>query len=145
MFNNLCSELRKKVDTVDDHSKCDSECCFWPQLHYNKSHILKGQFCNIAKNISNHIISSDEGESIYFTRSARKMLDANSKSSYEDQVYNHLTKFVTNLYKYLSEVFTVKDKTIIEVIRMVTDWISLAIQHKSKSFSVLYLLGKISL
>ena len=43
----------------------------------------------------------------------------------------------------LSEVFTSKDKAVIETSRTVTDWISLAIQLKSKSVSVLFLLEKV--
>ena len=137
-FNNLCSELRKKVITIDDHSKCESESCSWPRLHSDKSHILKGKFPNHDQ----HSISSDEGESIYFTRSVRRMLDLNSTSSFESQVYDHLKKFVTNLYKNLSEVFTIEDKAIIETSRTVTDWISFATQLKSRSLSVIYLLEK---
>ena len=137
-FDNLCSDLRKKIVTVDDHSKCESESCSWPRLHSDKSHILKGEF----PNSDSCNISSDEGESIHFTRSVRRMLDANSTLSFEIQVYDHLKKFVTNLYKHLSEVFSTKDKAVIESSRTVTDWISLAIQLKSRSLSVLYLLGK---
>ena len=98
---------------------------------------------NKTTNINDHKISSDEGESIYFTRSVRRMLDANSTLSFENQVDNHLKKFATNLYKHLTEVFTSKDKSVIETSRTVTDWISLAIQLKSKSVSVLFLLEKV--
>ena len=143
MFNNLCSDLRKKVVTVHEHSECEIERCSWPLLHSGKSDILKGKFPNQKPNSDPQKITSDEGESIYFTRSVRKMLDENSTSSFEIQVYDHLKKFVTNLYKHLCEVFTKKDKAVIETSRTLTDWISLAIQLKNRSISVLYLLEKV--
>ena len=76
-------------------------------------------------------------------QSVRRMLDANSTLPFEDQVNNHLKKCTTNLYKHLSDVFTSKDKAVIETSRTVTDWISLAMQLKSKSVSVLFLLEKV--
>ena len=120
-------------------SQCESEHCSWPLLHSSKSNILEGKFPNKDKttNINDHKISSDEGESIYFLRSIRRMLDANSTLSFENQVDNHLKKFATNLYKHLTQVFTSKDKYVIETSRTVTDWISLAIQLKSKSVAKL--------
>ena len=141
-FNNLCNDLKKKVVTVYEHSQCEIEKCSWPLLHNNKSEILKGKFPIQKTNGDPQTITSDEGESIYFTRSVRRMLDANSTLSFEIQVYDHLKKFATNLYKHLSEVFSTKDKAVIESSRTVTDWISLAIQLKSRSLSVLYLLEK---
>ena len=120
-FHNLCNDLRKKVVTVHDHSQCESEHCSWPLLHSNKSTILEGKFPTNKNKSDDHKISSDEGESIYFTRSVRRMLDANSTLPFEDQVNNHLKKFTTNLYKHLSDVFTSKDKAVIETSRTVTD------------------------
>ena len=138
----LCNDLKKKAITVDDHSLCDSKRCSWPQLHKGRNDILNGRF-PVRENSQNQMkISSDEGISIYFTRSVKRMLDNNSPLSFEKRAYNYLKKFVTSLYQHLSGVFTVEDKATIENSRKVTDWISLAIKLKDRSVPVFHTLDK---
>ena len=112
--------------------------CSWPQLHSDIGHILQGKFRGSDK----VIVTSDEGEAVYFTRSVKRMLDVNSNKSYETLGHEYLTKFTTSLYQELSTVFTVEDKQVIETSRRINDWGSLAIKLKTRSVPILHTLEK---
>ena len=137
-FQKKLQTFQKMTETVSDHSKCDETNCTWPKLHYHKSDITSGKFCNHI------IITSNEPETTIFTRSVAKQLSQQSSVSYESIVYEHLTTYITTLYQELSTVFDTKDRECIEISRCVTDWGALAIKLQTRSVPLIYTLENVN-
>ena len=128
-FQKLCKTLIKMTETVSDHLLCEDSNCSWPTLHRDRSSI-------ISQKISN------EGESVFNSRSVAKLLHSEKHLSFEEKLNTNLKVFTTDLYQELSTIFLAKDKSCIEDSRILSDWNSLAVKLKSRSPAYLFILEK---
>ena len=66
-------------------------------------------------------MESNEGESVFNTRSVARLLNNEKHKSFEDKVNKNLKTFTTSLYQELSTMFTGKDKECVEESRTIAD------------------------
>ena len=125
------NQMRQMMDSISDHSKCDSKECHWPKYHTDKQNIMDGKFGKL------HVVS-EEGEPAdkilrsYFQRPQQ------TKISVDKSVEENMKTLLRDLLDELKDVFREVDIKVIEIARPLTDWAGLALKIKTRSQPIVY-------
>ena len=116
--------MKEQVD--QNHDNCGKDCV-WPTFHSNKTKILSGY---LHKDV---VISSDRGETPYFSRAAQKQTKEARKQTVLEDVSSKFQHFCQQLYDGLGHVYDADDIKCIEATRKVADLSTLALKLKRRS------------
>ena len=111
--------MKEQVD--QNHDNCGKDCV-WPTFHSNKTKILSGY---LHKDV---VISSDRGETPYFSRAAQKQTKEARKQTVLEDVSSKFQHFCQQLYDGLGHVYDADDIKCIEATRKVADLSTLALK-----------------
>ena len=129
------NKIRRMLETVNDHSLCDEKHCSWVKYHEGKSDILNGKFGTLK-------VPSNEGEPAdrilqsFFTRAPASEIPLSERAE------NDLKNFIVDLLDELKDVFRSIDIEMIEKTRIITDWTTLALKIRNRSFPIVHALEK---
>ena len=124
-FVSVVKSLETMKITLNDHSKCknnDKAKCLWPKLHSNIDLIKSGEF-----KIGPEILMEKESDPQILTRQATELSISQTVDDVEKSYLKRLDDLVSRIRDdMLGNVYTKEEEEMIQVIRRLTDWSTLA-------------------